>query len=258
MTATDHAQTLEIRVSFWEHLDEFRRRLIVSLLILGGACALVYPWTRAITEWLARPLGGLYFIHPLEAFDTRLKISFCVGLIASAPLVVAQAWAFAGPALGARLRRSLSRSLPAAYFLFLAGGALAFFVVLPPSTAFFLSFGAQDVHPMISIAEYVDFTLRLVVSFGLAFQTPLVMLLLARLGICGPERMRAARRGVYFTAFVAGAFLTSPEVLTQISLALPLIALYELGLLLISRTHPPSRDRDLAPRGDRGDGPSPV
>jgi sec-independent protein translocase protein TatC len=258
MNAIDQTRTLDVRVSFWEHLDELRRRLMVSLLILGGACALVYPWAQAITAWLARPLGGLFFTRPLEAFDTRLKISFYLGLAASVPLVALQAWAFAGPALGPRVRRALGRSLPASYLLFLAGGSLAFFVVLPPATAFFLSFGSQDVHPLISISEYVDFTLRLVVSFGLAFQTPLVMLLLARLGICSPARMRAARRGVYLTAFVAGAFLTSPEVLTQISLALPLIALYEVGLLLISRAHPPSQDHDLAPRGDRGDGPSLV
>jgi sec-independent protein translocase protein TatC len=235
MSALDQAQTLDVRVPFWEHVDEFRRRLIVCLLLVGGACALVYPWTQAITEWLAHPLGGLFFIRPLEAFDTRLKLAFCLGLTVAAPLVAMQAWAFAGPALGAGLRRTLGRSLPASYVLFLAGGSLALFVVLPPATSFFLSFGAQDVHPMISISEYVDFALRLVVSFGLAFQTPLVMRLLAGTGIVSPARMRSARRGVYFTAFVAGAFLTSPEILTQISLALPLIALYELGLLLCGK-----------------------
>ncbi len=239
MSAIDHAQTLEVRASFWEHAEELRRRLMASLLLVGAACALIYPWTRAITEWLARPLGGLFFTRPLEAFDTRLKISLYLGLAASVPLVAAQAWAFAGPALGPRVRRTLGRCLPASYVLFLGGGTLAFFVVLPPATAFFLSFGTQDVHPLISIAEYVDFALRLVVSFGLAFQTPLVMLLLDRLGIVTPARMRAARRGLYFTAFVAGAFLTSPEVFTQISLAFPLIALYELGLLLTSRAHRP-------------------
>ncbi|HZE89219.1 MAG TPA: twin-arginine translocase subunit TatC [Verrucomicrobiae bacterium] len=234
MSAVDQPPALDVRVSFWEHLDELRRRLTVSLLLLAGASALVYPFTPAITEWLARPLGGLFFTRPFEAFDTRLKVSCCLGLAASLPLVFAQAWAFAGPALGVRARRTLGRTLPAAYVLFLAGGALAFFVVLPPATAFFLSFGTQDVHPLISISEYVDFTLRLVVSFGLAFQTPLVMLLLARLGIVSSARMRGARRGVYLTAFVAGAFLTSPEVLTQISLAVSLIALYELGLILTS------------------------
>lgn len=217
---------------FLDHLTELRNRLIVSAAVLAVASALAYQWAPALTRFLARPLGGLYFSRPLEAFDTRLKLSFFLGLPVALPFVFFQVWLFVRPALGPAARRTVWCMFPASYVLFFVGGAIAFFGVLPPATAFFLSFGEADLRPLISISEYVDFALRLVGSFGLAFQTPLAMLVLAQVGLVNAAQMREARRGVYFAAFVLGAILTSPEVLTQVSLALPLIVLYELGLLL--------------------------
>lgn len=216
-----------------EHLGELRRRLVAILIILCVACAAAYPWTSAAITWLAHPLGQLIFSRPMEAFDTRLKISFYFGLAASFPFWLREVWVFAGPALGAGARQLLLRTVPAAYLLFFLGVALALFVVLPPATNFFLSFGNDSVKPLISIAEYVDFALRMAVSFGLAFQLPLAMMTLGRLGLASRQSLASWRRGVYFTAFVAGAVLTSPEVFTQICLAVPLIVLFELGLRLM-------------------------
>jgi len=222
-------------MTLWEHVGELRRRLIVIVSILCAACAAAYPFTRAAVEFLSRPVGHLVFTRPLEAFDTRLKLSFYLGLIVALPFVLAQAWLFVAPALGAGAKRLAWRMIPAAYFLFLAGGSLAFFVVLPPATHFFLSFGSEGVKPLISLGEYVDFATRLILSFGAAFQTPLVMFTLTSLGVVSAAQWRAGRRVVYFSAFVLGAFFTSPEVLTQICLAIPLIILYEAGLFF-SRT----------------------
>ena len=230
MSAVTHGDGL--MASFAEHAGELRSRLVATLAILAAASALAYPATPAVMRMLARPLSGLYFSRPLEAFDTRLELALYLALPAALPLVLFQAWAFIRPALGEEAARLARWLLPASYLLFFTGGSVAFFAVLPPATSFFLSFAQDDVRPLISISEYVGFALRLVVSFGLAFQTPLVMLALTRLGLVTPDAMRRARRGVYFTAFVAGALFTSPEVLTQISLAVPLIVLYEIGLLL--------------------------
>ncbi len=215
------------------HLDELRRRLLMGGAILAAACALAYPCTGALMERLARPLGQLVFYRPLEAFDTRLLLSFYLGLLASLPLLVREAWLFIGPALPDGAKRLLLAALPASYLLFACGAALALAVVLPPATAFFMSFGTSSVRPFISVEQYVAFSARLALSFGLAFQTPLVMAGLGRLGLATRQSLAARRREFYFLAFILGAVLTSPEVLTQISLAVPLIALYEVGLLLM-------------------------
>jgi len=216
----------------WTHVAELRRRLVRVLVALGVGCAAVYPRTGRVVEWLARPLGQLTFRRPLEAFDTRLLLAFYIGAFAVFPLFAGEVWAFAAPAVSPAARRLLARVLPAAYVLFAIGAALALLVVLPPATAFFLSFGGASLRPLISVEEYVAFAARLTLAFGLAFQTPLVMLALRRLGLATRAGLAARRRQVYFAAFILGAALTSPEVLTQVSLALPLIALYELGLLL--------------------------
>ena len=225
-------QALDLRLSVTEHLDELRRRLMLIAAILFVSCALAYPLTGAILIWLAHPLGQLVFSRPMEAFDTRLELSFYLGVAASFPFWLRELWGFASPAFGDGTKRMLLRILPAAYLLFFAGASLALFVVLPPATAFFLSFGNAAVRPLISTGEYVDFALRLMVSFGLAFQMPLAMMAANRLGLVDRATLVSWRRGVYFVAFVAGAVLTSPEVFTQICLAVPLIILFELGLLL--------------------------
>jgi len=223
----------EAAMPFFAHLDELRRRLLRGGGVLLAACALSFPVTGALMDRLARPLGQLVFYRPLEAFDTRLLLSFYVGLALSLPILIREAWLFVGPALSENLKRTLLRALPASYVLFAAGAALAVLVVLPPATAFFMSFGTTSVRPYISVEQYVAFSARLALSFGLAFQTPLVMAGLARLGLATREGLAARRREFYFLAFILGAVLTSPEVLTQLSLAFPLIALYEVGLLLM-------------------------
>ena len=220
------------RVSVWAHVAELRHRIVRGLVALGAACVAVYPVTGRAIDWLARPLGQLTFRRPLEAFDTRMLLAFYFGTFLALPLLVGEAMAFAGPVVSPSARRLLLRAFPAAYFLFVMGAGLALLVVLPPATAFFLSFGGASLRPLISVEEYVAFAARLALSFGLAFQTPLVMFALKKLGLATASSLASRRREVYLLAFVLGAVLTSPEVLTQISLAIPLIALYELGLLL--------------------------
>lgn len=218
---------------FWHHVADLRRRLIRGAAVLAAGCAAVYPFTGKVLDRLARPLGQLVFQRPLEAFDARLRLSLFLGLFATFPLLAGEAWLYLAPVVSPATRRFFARALPAAYALFAAGAALALTAILPPATAFFLGFGSASVRPLISVEEYVAFATRLAAAFGLAFQTPFVMVALDRLGLASRAALSRRRRELYLLAFVLGALLTSPEVLTQISFALPLIALFELGLLLM-------------------------
>lgn len=217
----------------WSHLHDLRRRLIRGLAVLAAGCALAYPLTGRLLDWLARPLGQLVFTKPLEAFDARLGLSLYIGAFVTFPILAGEAWLFCAPAISPSARRFFAGALPAAYALFAAGAALALKVVLPPATAFFLGFGGAYLRPLISVEEYVAFAIRLACAFGLAFQTPFIMVALDRLGIASRAALTKKRREVYLLAFIFGAVLTSPEVLTQISFAVPLIILFEIGLLLL-------------------------
>ncbi len=225
-------------IPIWEHLEELRHRLIQSVIILLAGGGLVFAWSQQILARLAEPVGQAVFTQPMEAFDTRLRVAFYIGFLLTLPLLLHQAWLFTARAMSRATRRMVLRLLPLSYVLFLAGAALCFFVVVPPATKFFLAFGTDNVRPFITIGAYLGFVTRMTLSFGIAFQLPLVMFGLNRLGILSRSQLAAWRRPFYFLAFVVGAFMTSPEVFTQLCLAFPLIILFEMSLLMM--TDPPN------------------
>jgi sec-independent protein translocase protein TatC len=221
-----------------DHLEELRRRLIVSLIVLGLGTALVWNWSGQLMSWLAQPAGGLVFLAPTEAFFTRLKVSLFGGLLVSLPILLHQAWAFTARAVTDRLRRSVLLALPVSYFLFLAGVALSVFVVVPAALKFLIAYGSSDVRPMLTVGTYVDFVTSLSVAFGVVFQLPLVLLLLNRAGLITRGQLAAKRRYVYLGSFIAAAMLTpGPDMVSQVALAVPMILLFELSLLAMLWTH---------------------
>lgn len=217
----------------FEHLEELRRRIINILIILGVGTAVAWAFSQQVLVRLAEPVGRLYFAEPMEAFDTRIEVALYLGAALTLPLLLYQVWAFVGRAVSRKARSLALRCLPAAYFLFLAGASLSFFVVVPPATRFFLTFGSANVTPLITLSGYLDFVLRMMVSFGAAFQLPLVMFGLNRLGIISRGQLAQWRRPFYFVSFIVGALFTSPEVFTQCCLAIPLIILFEVSLLVM-------------------------
>jgi len=238
-----------------EHLDELRRRLIVSLAALAIGTALVWAWSGEILSWLARPAGGLVFTAPTEAFLTRMRAAFFGGLLLSLPVILYEAWSFTACALAAELRRSLSAILPLSYALFLAGTALGVFVVVPATVRVLVGFGSADVRPLLSAANYLEFVVWLSLAFGAVFQLPVVLVFLAKAGVVTPETLRERRRVCWLAAFVAAAVLTpGPDLFSQVALAVPMILMFE-GSLLMMKSGSPEVPTSRYPRPTDGDAP---
>jgi len=230
---------------FLEHLEELRRRLIISIasvlvISIGG-----YFISDFIIEFLTRPIDKVYFMGVTEAFAVKIKVSLFFGLFASLPIIFYQAWRFVLPGL---TRKEMVMVLPmtaAMTVFFFIGASFCFFVVLPVGITFLLGFGTESLEPMIAIGRYISFVGWMVISFGLVFELPVVTFLLGRLGLVDAPMLRKGRRYAIVGILIVAAVATpSPDVFSQLMLAGPLYLLYELSVALVSIT---SRKRGIEP-----------
>ncbi len=219
---------------FWEHLAELRRRLIASLVILLGGALLMYRFSGPFLSWLARPVGAIVFTAPTEAFHTRILVSLYGGFLATLPLLLHQVWLFIARAMDRRWRRRLLAMVPLSYGLFLAGVAICVFVAVPATMTFLLSFGSDQVKPLLTLSAYLGFVTKMSLAFGAVFQMPLVLYVLNRMGILERSTLAEYRRHAYLLCFIAGALMT-PDVFSQVLLAGLSILLFELTLLAMRR-----------------------
>ena len=234
------AQTPPEEENFISHLTELRDRVIRSLLvilILFGACFYVAP---ELMKFLAQPLqhalppgSHAVFIAGEGAFFTLTKMSLLAAVLLSLPWVLYQAWAFVAPGLYAHERRFVGPLIILSVIFLLVGIGFAYSFVLPVAYKFFFSFAEKTgADVMQDLQRYWDFTLSIFFGFGLAFQVPVVEMLMIKLGMVSVDGLRQARRYVLVGAFVVAAVLTPPDVLSQFMLAIPLMLLYELGIFL--------------------------
>ena len=234
------AQTPPEEENFISHLTELRDRVIRSLLvilILFGACFYVAP---ELMKFLAQPLqhalppgSHAVFIAGEGAFFTLTKMSLLAAVLLSLPWVRYQAWAFVAPGLYAHERRFVGPLIILSVIFLLVGIGFAYSFVLPVAYKFFFSFAEKTgADVMQDLQRYWDFTLSIFFGFGLAFQVPVVEMLMIKLGMVSVDDLRQARRYVLVGAFIVAAVLTPPDVLSQFMLAIPLMLLYELGIFL--------------------------
>ena len=234
------AQTPPEEENFISHLTELRDRVIRSLLvilILFGACFYVAP---ELMKFLAQPLqhalppgSHAVFIAGEGAFFTLTKMSLLAAVLLSLPWVLYQAWACVSPGLYAHERRFVGPLIILSVVFLLVGIGFAYSFVLPVAYKFFFSFAEKTgADVMQDLQRYWDFTLSIFFGFGLAFQVPVVEMLMIKLGMVSVDDLRQARRYVLVGAFVVAAVLTPPDVLSQFMLAIPLMLLYELGIFL--------------------------
>lgn len=234
------AQTPPEEENFISHLTELRDRVIRSLLvilILFGACFYVAP---ELMKFLAQPLqhalppgSHAVFIAGEGAFFTLTKMSLLAAVLLSLPWVLYQAWAFVAPGLYAHERRFVGPLIILSVIFLLVGIGFAYSFVLPVAYKFFFSFAEKTgADVMQDLQRYWDFTLSIFFGFGLAFQVPVVEMLMIKLGMVTVDDLRQARRYVLVGAFIVAAVLTPPDVLSQFMLAIPLMLLYELGIFL--------------------------
>ncbi|MFI5235593.1 MAG: twin-arginine translocase subunit TatC, partial [Gemmatimonadales bacterium] len=234
-------------MSFLEHLEELRLRVIKSVvaLVLGfglGCLAvdqfdLINVIKRPIAPYI--PGGKLAILSPTEPVIIVLKLSLYVGLVLASPVILYQIWAFLSPALHARERKVLIPALVAGLGLFLGGAAAGYAFVVPPSLHMLLSFEAGSFTNIITYQEYFSFVVHLVIALGLSCELPLVIIILASLGLVTPKGLNKFRRMAIILSMCAGAALSpSPDVVTMLIMTAPLVLLYEIGFIgtvIISR-----------------------
>jgi sec-independent protein translocase protein TatC len=237
--------------SFWEHLEELRRRLLVVLAVVVAATCAGFAWSRQLMHLvLYTGPAVLQTLAPSEAIVAHLKLSLLAGLIASSPVVFFQFWRFVSPGLYPGEKRTVLAMAVFSTILFAAGVAFSWMVMLDPALRLFHSFETGNIEGHWSLASFTGFLGRFVLVFGLAFQMPLMVLGLTRLGVVTPAGLRRVRSHVIVGLLVVAAILTPPDPVTQVLLALPLYLLFELSLLLASLSSAGRR------RGRRGEGMS--
>ena len=215
-----------------EHLSELRRRFILVLITILLATIICFLYASPILDHLSRGITLIY-IRPSEAFMAHFHLAVSVGVFASTPLIFYQIVAFMLPALYGKEKRVLLAAGIPMFLLFCLGLAFAWFVVFPYAMDFFASFAGEKLLPWYTVSEYVSFVTMFLLAFGLVFQSPLIFWVLGALALVSSRFLRKSRKYALVVILILAAFLTPPDVVSQILMAVPMLGLYELGIFLV-------------------------
>tara|TARA_Y100001960_G_scaffold3002_1_gene3253 strand:+ start:391 stop:1158 length:768 start_codon:yes stop_codon:yes gene_type:complete len=234
---------------FISHLTELRQRLINSLICLVIIFVICYFFSEYIYGFLVNPYAEavkndeierrLIFTALQETFLTYLKVSFFAAFFATSPYILIQIWKFIAPGLYNNEKSALMPYLVITPILFLLGGMLVYYLIMPLAIKFFLSFESSGLSTNLPIQleakvnEYLSLVMKLIFAFGLSFQLPVLLSLLARIGMIDSKFLKERRKYVVVIIFAAAAILTPPDPITQIGLAIPLLILYELSIFSV-------------------------
>ncbi|MCX7822583.1 MAG: twin-arginine translocase subunit TatC [Syntrophobacterales bacterium] len=233
------AERPEGKAPFLEHLEELRSRLIRCFVAIFVGFVLCYAVKDRIFGVLVSPLiksipgehaQHLIYTAPQEAFLVYMKMAFVCGIFLAMPYIIFEFWRFVAPGLYEHEKRYLIPIVIISILFFASGIAFGYFIALPFGFQFFTSFASDYVTPLISTKEFLSFTLKLLFSFGIIFELPVVIFFLAKLGIIDSIMLRRYRRFAILVIFIVAAIITPPDALSQIIAAVPLLVLYELGV----------------------------
>lgn len=226
------------KMSFLDHLEELRKRLIVSIIAIGVAFLACWNFADKIYAWVEAPLTKLLplgdrklaYTHLTEPFMLYMKVAFFAAIFVSSPIIMWQVWRFISPGLYKRERRMAAPFIIFATAFFVVGGYFGYRVILPGACAFFVETGRQF-KQMIKIDEYFGFASSIMLASGAIFETPILIFFLARLGIVTPAFLLQKAKWAIVLSFIIAAILTpSPDMVNQTMLALPMIGLYFIGV----------------------------
>lgn len=248
--------TVETRgeMPFLDHLEELRWRIIKILAALVVASIACYVFSDFLFEWLRWPLQravpdgsiDLNFLKVGEGFTVRIKLSILAGIFISIPVTIYQVWRFVMPGLYDREKRVVVPLVASSSLLFLIGAAMCFIWVLPFTINFLLGIAPEDVKPVLTINEYLNFVMWTTLAYGLVFQLPIVAFFLGRLGIINSRFLAKGRRYAIVGIAVIAAIVTPPDIFSMTMMGLPLYLLYEISILILLITGKRERSRNLA------------
>ena len=237
-----------------DHLVELRRRLMWSIAAFLVCFVVCYHFSAQIYGFLAQPLVDilekqsgtprrLIFTQLYEVFFTYLRVAFFGAAFVSFPVIASQVWLFVAPGLYRSEKRAFFPFMAATPVLFVLGAALAYYFVFPFAWRFFISFenppgSSVPIQLEAKVSEYLDLVMKLIFAFGITFELPVLLTLLAKVGIVSSAGLRKFRRYAYVGMFVVAAILAPPDVITQTGLAIPLIALYEISIIAAKMVEP--------------------
>ncbi len=220
------------------HLIELRKRLMRGVMALLVVFVALLPFANRIYSWLAQPLlaklpagSPLVAIEVASPFFTPLKLTFFVALMVSMPILLYQAWAFVAPGLYRNEKRLARPLLVTTVLLFYSGCAFAYYLVLPMVFGFLTKVTPVGVTMMTDISRYLDFVLILFLAFGASFELPVAVVVLVLLGLVTPDQLKQARGYVVVGIFILAAVITPPDAISQLMLAVPMMVLYEIGVI---------------------------
>ena len=225
--------------NFISHLIELRRRLLNSMLAWVLVFLCLFPFSRNLYSLLAQPLltrlpkgGQMIATGVTTPFFVPMKVAMMAALLVALPYILYQIWRFVAPGLYEHEKRMVLPLIAASTMLFFCGMAFAYFVVFPVVFGFITASAPEGVMVMTDIDKYLSFALGMFVAFGMAFQVPVAVPMLARMGVVSIAKLKEIRPYMVVGAFVAGGVFMPPDVVSQFMLAIPLIVLYELGIIV--------------------------
>jgi len=225
------------QMSFMDHLGELRTRIMWSLGCAGVGLVIAFFITDRVMTFISRPLVGmgtaLVFTSPTEAFWTWMKVAMVLAIFISMPALLYQVWKFVSPGLHDHERKYAAPFIISGSLLFLIGGAFAMLIIIPYASTFLVTFGQEKGwKAMITVSSYTDFVIKFTLAFGIVFELPVVITVLALIGIVTPQFLSRNRKYAILINFIIAAILTpTPDMINQTLMAGPLCILYEIGII---------------------------
>jgi sec-independent protein translocase protein TatC len=247
----------EKKASLATYLREIRKRLILSFIAVGLGFLICYGFSDSIFEILSAPLiksiqdvnvqnihveSALIFRSVAEAFFAYMKVGFVAGLMLASPFILYQIWGLMGRRLAQDMKRFVIPFVVAGSFFFALGILFGYFVALPFGCKFLLKYASQSLTPMPDMNDYLSFSVRFLLTFGLVFEFPILLLILARIGAINAKMLAQKRRYAILLIFIFAFIISPPDIISQVLMALPLMGLYEMSILLCKVFQKKSRE----------------
>lgn len=242
-------QVNEKNLTLVGHLEELRKRLIYSSIVLIVAVLGCYNFSEAVVKNIVAiaPEIEFVFIAPAELLMSYVKVAVIGGIVIAAPFLILQVWLFVSPGLKKNEKRTITVSLFVGGIFFILGVVFAYLVVLPIMLQFFMGFKIDEIKEMISFENYLSFVIRTLLSFGIIFELPIIMVILTKFRVVKVSFLKKNRKYAILLIFIVAAILTPPDVITQTLLAAPMLLLFEIGIMLsslVEKTNRKSKEED--------------